>query len=300
MNFYSILYRDPADRPERELPSAPQFFRDLNLDQIVATINIGREEYNLWPFFYAPLADVDAIAYRHEVMQDLEQAALFENIKAFAQGMRGVRDHLAQVEKLRHQHQKHRSFLDAAMTYCGVVTRLASDLASAPIASRGLQTFKEYLTGYTNSPKYIALQQQTKELSDAFSAIVYGILIQGSRVDVRLPQGEPDYSAEVLRTFARFKQDTVQRHKFDFSNAIDVNHIEGQILDLVARTFANEFSKLDTYSADNQKFQDATILEFDREVEFYLAYQEYITPLKRADLSFCYPEVIQDHVEVFD
>jgi hypothetical protein len=42
-------------------------------------------------------------------------------------------------------------------------------------------------------------------------------------VDVRLREGEPDYSAEVLATFDRFKQDAVQRYKFDFSDALEVN-----------------------------------------------------------------------------
>ena len=88
--------------------------------------------------------------------------------------------------------------------------------------------------------------------------------------------------------------------EFDFSDAIDVNHIEGQILDLVARIFVDEFSNLNTYYVENQKFPDPTILEFDREIEFYVAYQEYINHLKRAGLSFCYPQVTQAHDEVFD
>jgi DNA mismatch repair protein MutS len=164
VNFYSILYRDLADRPEQEPSGAPSFFRDLNLDQIVAAITTGREEYNLRPFFYAPLTDVVAIGYRHEVMQDLEQIELLENIKAFARGMRSVRDHLAQAEKLRHQYQKQRSFLGAAKIYCEAIIRFVDDLSLAPISSRGLRAFRGYLTGYVNSPQFTALRQQTKEL----------------------------------------------------------------------------------------------------------------------------------------
>ena len=194
--------------------------------------------------FCVPLTDVDAIAYRYEVMRDLEQIELFENIKAFARGMRSVHDHVARAEKLRHQYQKQRTFLDAAQIYCEVIIRFVDDLSLAPISSRGLLAFREYLTDYANSPQFTALRQQTKELSDDFSAIVYGILIQGLRVDVRLHEGEPDYSAEVLATFERFKQDAVQRYKFDFSDAIEVNQIKGRILDLVAQLFQGEFLKL--------------------------------------------------------
>ena len=61
------------------------------------------------------------------------------------------------------------------------------------------------------------------------------------RVDVRLHQGEPDYSAEVLATFERFKQGTAQRYKFEFSDSLDVNHVEGQILDRVAQFYRKNF-----------------------------------------------------------
>ena len=300
MTFYSILYRDLANRPAREAVRAPAIFRDLNLDQIVAGVTAGREEYDLQPFFYTPLTDVDAIAYRHEVMRDLEQPGLFANIKAFAQAMRSVRQHLAQADKLRHQYQKQRSFLDAARTYCDAVIRLAEDLSSAPILSQGLRAFREYLTGYLDSRRFTALLQQTTPLAERFSAIIYGILIQGLRVDIRLHEGEPDYSAEVLATFEQFKQDAAQRYKFDFSDAVEVNQIEGRILDLVGRLFTEEFSKLDTYCVENQKFQDATIVEFDREIEFYVAYQQYINRFREAGLSFCYPQITRTHDEVFD
>jgi len=54
----------------------------LNLDQIVDAITSSKQEYNLKPFFYTALHDIDGIHYRHEIMQDLENGILFEYINS--------------------------------------------------------------------------------------------------------------------------------------------------------------------------------------------------------------------------
>lgn len=55
MTFESILFANAAHRPEEEPSRAPDFFVDLNLDQIVDTVTAGRQRYDLKPFFYTPL-----------------------------------------------------------------------------------------------------------------------------------------------------------------------------------------------------------------------------------------------------
>ena len=63
----------------------------------VDAITTGRQEYNLKPFFYTSLKDIDAIKYRYEIMRDLENKNLFEHIQSFAQKMRTMREYLAQA-----------------------------------------------------------------------------------------------------------------------------------------------------------------------------------------------------------
>lgn len=104
MTFLSILFKNPGD--EKETVTAPGFFGDLNLDQIIDAITAGKDEYNLKPFFYTPLNDIDAIGYRQEIMQELEDQTLFKRIKSFAQKMRTMREHLTQADKLYYKYQE--------------------------------------------------------------------------------------------------------------------------------------------------------------------------------------------------
>ncbi len=50
--LFRTVLAPPTDLGDVEEPSGPPaFFRDLNLDQIVAAIVAGKQEYNLAPFF---------------------------------------------------------------------------------------------------------------------------------------------------------------------------------------------------------------------------------------------------------
>ena len=90
----------------------PDYFGDLNLDQVFGVMTSGREEYDLAPFFYAPLHEPAAVRYRHGVLRDLEQPDVLEAVGRFAEDMRTMRAHLEQAEKLYYELQRQSLFVD--------------------------------------------------------------------------------------------------------------------------------------------------------------------------------------------
>ncbi|CEP68120.1 DNA mismatch repair protein MutS, C-terminal [Moorella glycerini] len=300
MTFQSILFKNPEDGIIKESLKAPIFFVDLNLDQIIDTITAGKEEYNLKPFFYTSLNDIDAINYRHEIMQDLENKTLFEHIKSFTQKMRTMREHLTQADKLYYKYQKERWFLDAVEIYCDAVNCLVHDLTLIELKSRGFLAFREYLTNYTQSDRFMSLLAETKKLKADLSTVKYCLLIKGNRIKVRKYESEINYSAEVEKTFERFKQGAVKDYRVEFSNWPNMNHVEAKILDLVAQLYPKIFLHLDNYCMENGNYLDETIAVFDREIQFYIAYLEYIAIFKQKGLKFCYPQISNTCKEVYD
>jgi len=297
--FHSILFDESGISTMIDGREAPEFFTDLNLDQIIASITAGREEYNLRPFFHTPLSRVEAIHYRHDILRDLENQELFGRIKSFAQKMRAMRGHLAQADKLRYKYQKQRWFLEAADIYCDAVSGLTHDLTLADLRSRGFLAFREYLTVYTNSGDFASLLAETRKLKADLSDVRYCLHIKGNRIKVSLYGSEPDYSAEVLQTFEKFKQGSVREYRFDFSSDPEMNQIEAAILDRVALRYPDIFSSLDQYCHRHRDYLDATIGDYDREVQFYAACLEHIGRFKPAGLLFCYPTVTDRSKEVY-
>jgi hypothetical protein len=298
MISHSILFQNTADCVPEDGLVAPDFFVDLNLDQIIDAVTAAKAEYDLKAFFYMPLHDSDAIAWRQEIMQDLDNTPLLDNINAFAREMHSMRDHLAQSEKLSFKLQKERWFLDAVGIYCNAVTRLAHDLSIAELRSRGLLAFREYVTLHTGFYSFTSLSERTKKLIADLSAIHYTVLINGLRVEVRHYGGEPDYAAEVAATFEKFRQGAVKEYTFNFFDEPQMNSVEEGIVALVAKLHPEIFAALEQYSAENKDFQDRTIATFDREIQFYVAYLEHVARVRKSGWNFCYPRVDRASKEV--
>jgi len=296
MVFQSILFRIPGEVTSE----APAFFVDLNLNQIVDAITAGRQEYNLKPFFYSPLHDEDSIQYRQEVMQELENETMMHNIKSFAEKMIVTRRYLALVDKLDFKNFKEGWVLEAAEVYCEAVAGLAHDLSQANLKSRGFLSFREYLADYISSNDFVSLLADTKKLKAALSTIKYCVIINGLTVRVRKYEGETDYSIEVEKIFEKFKQGAVRDYRVKLYEASGMNHVEAQILDCVAKLYPDIFAGLDAFCVQYSHFLNDTISVFDREIQFYIAYLEFISIFKGAGLRFDYPQISSQSKGIYD
>ncbi len=294
----SVLFGRLEDRARVESASQPDFFRDLNLDQVVATVIAGRDEYELEPFFHVPLHDEDAVRYRHEVFGDLERQPVLTCVQAFAQQMRSMRQQLATSEKLRHPYQKEGWFLDAIEIYRDGMLRLDDDLRAAGPRSRGLSTMRQFVSEYVVSGGFGALCDDVKKCRAALDTVRYTLLLQNSRVTVGPYREEPDYAAEIEETFSRFKQGSVHDHRVRFREHDEMDHVEEQIIDRVALLYPQVFAELDAVAARHAGYLHPVIATFDREIQFYLAYLDFVRRLSGAGLAFCRPEISSSSKEV--
>jgi len=124
------------------------------------------------------------------------------------------------------------------------------------------------------------------------------MLIKGNTIKVRKYESEMDYSRDIEETFEKFRQKETRDYRVSLSCGPGMDHVEANVLDLVAKLYPEIFSDLDDYSKKNEDYLDETIAVFDREIQFYVAYLEYIAIFKQTGLKFCYPEISNERKEV--
>ncbi len=121
--FHGVLFEQPQGAAGVDGREEPDFFVDLNLDQVLRSMTAGREEYELKPFFSSPLHEAAAVRYRHEVLRDLENPEVHEAIAGFADAFRRMREHLAQVQKLHYRCKSRRGFWTRSRSTAGPSAR---------------------------------------------------------------------------------------------------------------------------------------------------------------------------------
>jgi DNA mismatch repair protein MutS len=243
----SILHLAPGPLGEREPAAAPACFRDLNLDQLIAAVTAGRDAYGLRPLFYAPLRSVDEVTYRHEVFRDLDDERLRAAVEAFARDLRRMREQAEQAATLRNVQQRHRLHLDAALSYCGAVERLAAELADLAPRSRGFSRIADYLATLAASPAFAELSREAGRLGQELAALRYLLEFTPDRVTV-LPLGdEVDLDAAVERAFTRFGPPPRRLRATKRHASLAMGRIEAAIFERVTKRFPELFEALEAF-----------------------------------------------------
>ncbi|MFZ6020940.1 MAG: DNA mismatch repair protein MutS, partial [Chloroflexota bacterium] len=304
MNPISMLFPS-AVHAVSENAQPPAYFNDLNLNQVVDWLTASKQEYNLKPYYYTAVQDEETIQFRQEIVRDLLEETTLTRLQTFAAQMVILRRYRKLIGELVHQNHREGWFLEAVLVYVRAVIQLAQDLNDAELRSQGLQAFRQVLDTYARSSEFQRMVDEAEQLKKDLSAVRYCVLIKDTTVKVRPYEGEADYSIEVEKTFEKFKQVAVKDHLVKLNIISSMNHVEAQILDLVARLNLELFDRLHRFYADHAQFAADFILAFDREMQFYQAYLETILPLMKSGLKFCLPVVSRQNkavnaVDAFD
>lgn len=288
MKYQSILFENNenniADNHDRE----PAFFKDLNLDQIVHEILAGKEDFMLDAFFYQNLKDISSICYRQDIMKEVERPDLFNCLISFAGKMNRIKDYLGNCDEVHNPYQKKKWLLDTAGLYCDSVHNLYSTLKSMDLQSKGMRLFREWLTGYVGSDVFQILNDETNTLCRQFDNIRYRIEIESGKVTINFDDITENYCALINESLEQISK-TAFDYQIRFFSDLEMCPLENKILDVLRERNHIVFNELNQYHKRHTDFLSPDIDHFNREIQFYISYLEYIRKLKRNGFEFTYP-----------
>ncbi|MEY8764746.1 MULTISPECIES: MutS-related protein [Clostridium] len=141
------------------------------------------------------------------------------------------------------------------------------------------------------SDNFTTLQSETEVLKAELATVHYCMLIKGTTIKVQKYDDELALTPKIEKVFQRFACGAAKFYTKDASDKSYSEHVEAGVLNLVAKLYPNIFLDLSNYCIKNMNFVNQKIFVFSREIQFYIAYLEYIKHFKRAELSFCYPHM---------
>ena len=287
----SVLYPYQPDASPPANP--PDYFADLNLDQLSASVFAGREEYDLSGYFAVRLRDPDAVSYRQDSLRDLERPEIYDAALRFAEQLRIVRGELRNATELRYRLQRRMWWLTGAESYLTAIDQLTEDLAEAGPDSAGFRRLTGYLADYLASTALATLRADAEQARRLLVEVSYRVQVFGDRVQVsRAVPSEPDYAADVAACFERFRRGRTASYRVKLTSYPQMNHVEEAIADRVELLYPTEFATLAEFCDKHDNFIDPVIARFDREVQFLLAWRAFTDRLQELGLPICYPTVV--------
>ncbi|GLW33773.1 MutS-related protein [Actinoplanes regularis] len=274
-----------ADAPE------PGYFADLQLDQLVDAVVIGREEYDLEPAFRLRLLDLSAIERRQSVFADLEDDRLRSAMQAFCDGLARCKRQFASASRIRHQQQSQRWRLNAIAAYVEVIEAVIAALDEAAPSSTGMRAWLEWLRQYRASRAFTAAATGSRTLLADLGALRYTLSISGDEIIASPFAGQDDLSADILAVFERFRSADVAPHRFDLRPGAEMNQLHQAVLNLVVRLFPDVFDRVAHFVDQHRVIGDTVIDLVERELQFALSWLDFIAPMRHAGLPFCVPDV---------
>ncbi len=290
--FHSLMFTGDEAANPAFAEDEPACFHDLFLDQLVETLTAERREYGLASLFFTPLRSGAAIEYRQRVYLDLAGDTVYGHATGFGAAMSEYRNQRARALSLHTPLQRPLGLLTSMITYYDAVARFADDLEADDLDSDGMRGLRAWLSDHVASERFTRPREQAQTISGNLTAIRYTMRIRGAKVTVSAFGDEPDYSAEIEATFARFRQGDGKSHRTRFAGETELDTVEAGVLKLLAQEHPDDFGALDAFVRQNaDSHVDDTIARIDRELQFYLSYLEQTRRLANTGLSFCMPTV---------
>lgn len=322
MPFTSILGETPYHFKPSEI-IYPSYFKDLNLDQIIEKILEKWKDYKLEKYFYYPALTEQVLLFRREVFLALADPELANAVADFSMSLKKSRKFMEYREDLlntmeysavkknakssfSYQKIKCQHFLfDSARLYTSAVTKLLSVFenygyasnTTQKVSSKGFLSFYNFLKSYCASDQFTALCHDVQMTEQALCRLTFRMELSGTKLILHDDYETFDARAEIMRRCNMeiknaASESAPPKMLCPFTNILELEDFEGLLLSMMQKGHKDVFQGLEEFSKKYTVFFEPLLLQFEEEIQVYLAVREFITSMQKQGFPFTLPEIV--------
>ncbi len=279
---------DGEERGDGEKEARPDFFLDLNLDQVMARVWDERSNYDLKRYYYGLPTKVETVEYRQAVYRDLGNDALYNGVLAFSNEMELSRELMGRSGKSLEDLQKKRWLLDANYHYVKAVTGLHRCLVEGKPESLGLRRLGEMVGELVDGGPFGDLVRDTDQLREGFDQMRVHIDLTKEKMVISREAREENYLERLVELFPE-TEDLPMTVENPFAGSLKLSSFEQKILEVLQKNVPEAFAGLHGYYKRYKDCMKPFLFRFEEEVQFYLAFRMYQEKMESIGCRFAIP-----------
>lgn len=298
--YTSCLFPTRESEPKTYPSEMPEYFKDLNLDQIVEGATKDYSAFDIRKHYYQLLGDIETLVYRQEAMADLMRPealaavrSLCDTVVAVSRLLPKLASSLRGEGPMENNAMTKGAFLNAAIKYIVALQTFSETAQALSLRSNALRGFLDYIAGLFATPAWKEFLTHASRVRSAFDEAKYCLLIKNSAIRLRKYEGQEDEGEYVARLFGKFAQEEAKDYRQKLNEAAIAYHVESALLEQLVKMYPDEFRDLTELCGKHSRFLDATVERFALEAQFYLSYIAYISPVCEKGLRFCQPVFVK-------
>lgn len=287
---------------EQDNPGMPEFFVDLNLNQIVRELQNNVDEYEIRKLYYRLPKNYETVCYRQAIYREIRGKSLEKPLDVFSFKMRETRKYKELHEKAENKQQYQMYWFNAVSEFTDGVELLRKTLANNKPEAKGLSDLLGLVEEICSTKVWEECCKEKEKIKGLLSTLCFELSIDGTKLRVRTQQKQKYYFDHLKKLFPKKFSDRVTEDGIPYDYLIaspfitneQLGFLESEIVRMYRKKRPDFFKELEKFYKKFDKVIDEKMYRVEEEVQYYLAYSMFQKDMEARGCVFCEPKVQND------
>lgn len=262
---------------------ASSFMTDLNISQIIDAVN------DCWgssvsEFYEQMPLDRATENLRREVYRDIDENGLYDELNDAYQLWVKITGMAEQRSKYTKRFQSMTSLVNEVCAYCRALDTIDGALQKIEPVSEGLKEIKALIRKCITDEKYVTMRDTAKAICRDLNAVRITMTYDNDRIEIGFTDDEEACGGS----------ENGESIPSPFRPAPGLEALELSIVQLFTQKRPQLLKRIKEFYPEYENYSNAEIMQFLKELAYYLSYMCFVRKMSAAGFEFTIPEIDSD------